>query len=247
MWVPVVPSLEIVVLVAFASGLWAGVGAVIGAHRPGRERVVLGWALATAAGLMLGLAYLLSAVGADYSPPGVALGSALGIAAIFALHRLFGVGEMERLGEAPAGGAGRGRVLGVSLLHDAAEGLALGTALHVDLWLGLATALTLAVHNVAEGGSLATVLVRRGASPRRAVAMAQAVNFSSVVTAPLALTTAGVLPASLPVLLGVAIGALIYLVLVDLLPEAYERAGQAAVALLVSAGLALVVALGGWL
>ena len=55
----------------------------------------------------------------------------------------------------------------------------------------------------------------------------------------------GALPVLLPWALGFAAGALIYLLLSELLPEAYQQAGHTSIAMVALLAMATVVALGG--
>lgn len=236
------PLLALLVTVA------AVTGAASGAWRPRAPHHFLGWAHGIAAGLMLGLAYLLSAASAGRPPLGIALGSVLGVVGVFALHRWLGVGEMDRLAGDRPSGEGVRSLLAASVLHDGVEGVALGCALVLDPWLGIAAAGTLAIHNVAESGSLAAVLAGTGRRPWRVFTETVMTNLPLPLVALLVWGVIGHGPSAwfFTFAIGLAVGALIYLVLVDLLPEAYERSGQTSIALLVSAGVALVVALEGW-
>lgn len=235
-------------LLAFGVTMAALVGAASGAWRPGAPRRLLALAHGVAAGLMLGLAYLLSAASAGRPPWLVALGSVIGVVGVYLAHRFLGVGEMDRFEGARGGDGGIRSLLAASTLHDGVEGVALGCALVLDPWLGLATGATLALHNVAEAGSLAAVLARLGTSPWRAFRNVVATNLPMPLVALVVWRLVAHGPDALifPALVGLAVGALIYLVLVDLLPEAYERSGQGSIALLVTAGVTLVVALEGW-
>jgi zinc transporter ZupT len=53
------------------------------------------------------------------------------------------------------------------------------------------------------------------------------------------------MPATLPWVLGFAVGALLNLVMTELLPASYREAGSTSIALVASVALALVVLLGG--
>ena len=55
----------------------------------------------------------------------------------------------------------------------------------------------------------------------------------------------GAVPSLMPWAIGFAVGALIYLVLVELLPESYRQAGHTSIALVTLVAMGMVVALGG--
>jgi ZIP family zinc transporter len=106
-------------------------------------------------------------------------------------------------------------------------------------------ALALAIHNVAEGAVLCAVLAGQGASSTRAAAIAVASNLATVPAAAGTLLAVAAWPVLTPWLLGLAVGTLVYLVMVDLLPEAYLQAGHASIALVVSLTLGAIVLLEG--
>ena len=225
---------------ALASAM-ALVAAVVVARRESPPTPwVLGMAHALAAGPMLGLAYLLSTAGGERDPRLIALGSVLAVVSIFTAHRSLGVGEMDRLAADSA--VDRRRLALTSALHDGAEGLALGCAFVLDVRLGWATALTLALHNLGEGAALMAALRR---APGGALGRVVLANLPTILLAPVPWVVAQHYALGFALLLGASVGSMLYLVLVDLLPEAYEHAGHASIAVVVSAGLALVVAFEG--
>ena len=72
-----------------------------------------------------------------------------------------------------------------------------------------------------------------------------ATNANQVLVAVVVFTVAGALPVLFPWALGFAAGALIYLLLVELLPESYHQAGHTSIALVALLAMAMVVSLGG--
>jgi ZIP family zinc transporter len=134
-------------------------------------------------------------------------------------------------------------VLLVSALHSAAEGLAIGAAMAVDLVLGTWMAVTIAIHNVPEGTLLAAVFRSQGESNGRVLLLTLV---GSATLVPMAVSTFAVLDAApwiTPWALGFGSGALIYLVTVDLLPESYRQAGATSIALVALLAMGVVAAL----
>jgi hypothetical protein len=72
-----------------------------------------------------------------------------------------------------------------------------------------------------------------------------AVNIAQVLLAVATFAVLGAAPAALVWLQGYAVGALLTLVLVELLPDAYGGAGATSIALVASVALSLVVLFGG--
>lgn len=224
------------------TALAAALGAlVVRARRTWPAR--LGWANAVASGLMLGLSYVLAEQGLQWPALATAVGAVAGILLVAGLHRSFGAQDLERnLVAEQAPGYTTRIVLGTSL-HAAAEGIALGLATALDLRLGLFMALALAIHKIAEGAVLCAVLGGQGASLTRAAAVAVASNLAAVPAAVGTYLLVGGWPGFTPWLLGLAVGTLVYLVMVDLLPEAYRQAGHGSIALVVSLTLGAIVLL----
>jgi zinc transporter ZupT len=201
----------------------------------------LGWSNALAAGMMLGAAYLLTTVQQEGHYVHASLGAALGVLFILGTHRATGTGN-ERLNSVhdddPAFGY---RILLISGLHAASEGVAIGLAMIVEIQLGIFMAAAIALHNIPEGTVLASILRSRGVRLDQAAGLAIAANVGQIL---LAITTFAVIaaaPAALPWALGFAVGALTPLVLVELLPESYEQAGQTSIAVVTVVALGAVV------
>ena len=76
-----------------------------------------------------------------------------------------------------------------------------------------------------------------------AALLAIATNLNQVLLAVLTFAVVGALPALLPWALGFAVGALVYLVLVELLPESYRQAGHTSIALVTSLTMGVLVLL----
>ncbi len=234
-----------VAALAVLAAATAALGAVPLTLRRSLPRPWLGWANAIASGLMLGASYVLTEAALAWPPLATAAGAVAGILLVVKLHRWIGTADLERnLTRTQATGYSR-KIFLATLVHAAAEGLALGVALTLDLRLGVLMALALAVHNVAEGATLCAVLAGHGVRLPRAAGLAVVADLPTVPAALGALAAIQLWPALAPWLLGLSIGALIYLVMVDLLPEAYRQAGHVPIAVLVSITLGAIILLEG--
>ena len=223
-------STATVFLVALGTALATGLGALpfVVARRP--ERVWLGVANALASGFMLGASAGLLHEGVSFGGTRAAAGTAGGAAFIAVAARFF-----ERH-EAPAGvlrGADARRaalVVGVMTVHSFTEGVGVGVAFGGGETLGVLIAIAIAVHNIPEGLAVSLVLVPRGTS----VAGAAGWSIVSSLPQPLMAVPAFVFVEAfeplLPVGLGFAAGAMLWLVGRELLPEALREAGTGAVA-----------------
>ncbi|HSG49651.1 MAG TPA: ZIP family metal transporter [Longimicrobiales bacterium] len=242
------PALDPILTVLFFSSLAAFTSAlgVLPQAVSGRLPLsMLGWGNALAAGLMLGVAYALLAAGLDDQIWQVGGGALLGLAFVRLAH--IGTGteglDLNRLDEVgPAYGY---QVVLVNTLHGAYEGVAIGVAMLVSLPFGISMAVALAVHNIPEAMVLNAILAGRGVRTPHAAGLVVATNANQVLVSVVVFTVAGAMPVLFPWTLGFAAGALIYLLLVELLPESYHQAGRTSIALVALLAMAMVVSLGG--
>lgn len=220
-----------------------GVLPFIGADRVPRRW--LGWSNAAAGGAMLGAAYLIAQAGISGAAPALGGGALVGIAFVWWTHRVSGTEELE-LDRTDDRSPGYGHdVLLVSALHSAAEGVAIGATMAVDLRLGLWVAVAMALHNIPESTLLSAVFRARGDSAARTLLLSLVGNAPQIPMAISAFAVIEAAPVALPWALGFAAGALIYLVTVDLLPESYRQAGATSIALVVLLAMGVVAALQG--
>lgn len=235
----------IVLLYASIAALSAAIGVVPHALRGELPRAFLGWANALAAGLMLGVAYALLSEGLGQRALPGAGGAILGVAFVRITHWAAGTQDLDlnELDElAPEYGY---QVVLVHSLHGAYEGVAIGAAMVVALPFGISMALALAVHNISEAMVLTAILSRRSVRTLHAAGLAVATNVNQVLVAVVTFVLVGALPALFPWALGFAVGALIYLVLSDLLPESYRQSGHTTIAVVTLVAMGIVILLGG--
>jgi zinc transporter ZupT len=113
----------------------------------------------------------------------------------------------------------------------------------MSLSFGILMALALAVHNIPEATILAAVVTNRGVRLRNAALLAVAANVNQILLAVLSFVLVTAAPSLLPWALGFAVGALLYLVMVELLPESYREAGHTSIALVTVVAMGMVVLL----
>jgi ZIP family zinc transporter len=216
-------------LVAVASSVAAAM-ASLGALPLASNRAVplrlLGWATALASGLMLGVAYALMTVALDRGAAQAGFGAVAGIAGVAAARARIGAANAFRLGS----------------VHAIPEGVAIGVAMAVSVPFGLMMAATLAVHNVPEG-TVAITSLRRGRGLALSTLLAVVANVNQIVFGVIAFAAVHGAPALLPWLLGVAVGALLHLVMAELLPASYQGAGRTSIALVTIVAVAILVLL----
>jgi len=226
------------VLVVFvygtATALATGLGALpfLFVRRVSPRMVAL--AEAVAGGLMLGASFGLIVEGTGYGSWQTLAGGAAGVVFILLTQRVLAGRELH-VGEA-RGADARQMILMVIVMtvHSFSEGVAVGVSFGGGTTLAAVITIAIAVHNIPEGLAISAVLRPRGVSVARCAGWSV---FSSLpqpaMAVPAFLFVEAFRPA-LPYGIGFAAGAMIFMVLVELLPEAYEEAPKPAVALLVS-------------
>lgn len=205
----------------------------------------IGWANALAAGLMMGVAYTLLTAGLGDALVEGGLGALLGIGFVRLTHALTDTGELDLARLDDVGPEYGYKVLLADTLHAAHEGIAIGAAMGISLPLGISMAVALGVHNVPEAMILGRVLTRQGMGLLQAAGLAVATNINQVLLAVVTFAVTGAAPVLLPWVTGFAVGALLYLVLVELLPESYRQAGHTSIAVVTLIAMGMVVALAG--
>jgi zinc transporter ZupT len=203
----------------------------------------VGAAYALASGLMLGVGYLLLLEGISRSPVLATLGFAGGAVYTFGTQAYSGTDEIElgREGEFPAE-EGYKLILR-DALHSAAEGVAIGVCMFVNLRFGVFTAFSLAVHNIGEAMALTSILRKRQVPLQKAAGLCVVTNVTQVLMAIVAYAISPVLGLTFPVALGFAAGGLVFLIMTELLPASYKCAGSSVIAFLVSFAAGAVVLL----
>ena len=218
-------SVGTVLLAALGTALATGLGALPFKLVARPSRAWLGTANALAAGSMAGASIGLISEGVAYGSGRAAAGLVFGAAFIAVAGRLIGRDGHRRF-QRPLGSDARAMVLivGVMTIHSFTEGVGVGVSFGGGEELGLVIALAIAVHNIPEGLAISLLLVPRGVRVSRASAWS---IFSSL-PQPLMAVPAFLFVESfepvLPLGLGFAAGAMLWMVAVDLLPEAMRVA-----------------------
>jgi ZIP family zinc transporter len=228
-----------VFVVALGTALATGLGALpfVFARQP--DRTWLGTANSLAAGLMLGASAGLLYEGAGHGVERTALGAVAGGVFILVSQRLIDSHEALHLGSLEGADATKALlIVGIMTVHSFAEGVGIGVAFGVEETLGILIGLAIAVHNIPEGLAISLVLVPRGTSPRTAAAWSVFSSLPQPLMAVPAFLFVEEFSAFLPIGLGFAAGAMIWLVAVDLVPEALETSRPLAVAGTVTASAA---------
>jgi len=214
----------VVFLAATATALATGIGALPFAFRRFRGDRLLGISNALAAGVMLGASASLLVEGADRSIPRVVVGLVAGVAFVFAMQRSFRHVGTPELGQLVGGDARKAiLIIAVMTAHSAAEGVGVGASFGGGAELGLAITIAIALHNIPEGVTISLVMVPRGATVRSAALWSIFTSLPQPLLAVPAYLFVEKFTAILPVGLGFAAGAMVWMVWRELLPEAIDQ------------------------
>lgn len=214
----------IVFAAAGATALATGLGALPFASSRFHGERMLGVSNALAAGVMLGASTSLVWEGADRSVTLVLAGAGVGALFVLTLQRLFtqvGTPELAKL----SGGDARKAMLIIAVMtaHSSAEGVGVGASFGGGDTLGLVITIAIAIHNIPEGVAISLVMVPRGASVRSAALWSIFTSLPQPLLAVPAFLFVEQFKTILPAGLGFAAGAMVWMVVRELLPEAFEQ------------------------
>ena len=232
--------LGLATLTAIATGL----GALPFSVTDGLSRRWLGVANALAAGLMLGATFGLIQEGLNVGLGRVMLGASIGLGFIVWSHGRLNADEELTLGALHGVDARKALlIVGVMTLHSFTEGVGVGVSFGGGEALGLFVTVAIAVHNVPEGLAISLVLVPRGVSVWRAAGWSVVSSLPQPLMALPAFLLVETFRPILPVGLGFAAGAMLWMVFSELLPEALDETSHNAVAVTVTVSLLAMIAL----
>lgn len=239
-------EITLVLAAALVTALATGLGAVPFAFAgPGgisAHRIALG--NASAAGLMLAATGMLALEGLRLGALAALLGAAGGVLFIRLSDMI--LSEFEHLDIGALTGADAKRALlivGIMTLHSAAEGIGVGVAFGDGAPLGWFVTIAMAIHNIPEGLAISLVLVPRGVSWRAAAWWSVFSSLPQPLLAVPAYLSVRVFEPFLPAGLGFAAGAMAWMALADMLPEAVSGAPAWRVAAVAGASIAVMLGL----
>ena len=247
--VPMVPAMSVnvwtVAIAATVTALATGLGALPFLFVRGKAmpKQWLGVSNAVASGFMLAASVGLLWQGFGLGPWRLLIGGVAGCIFIFAFRQLIGENEGVEIARLAGADAAKALVIiGVMTVHSAAEGIGVGVSYGGGQRLGLLITLAIAAHNIPEGLAISLVLVPRGATVAAAAWWSVFSSLPQALIAPLAYLFVEKFTPFLPVGLGFAAGAMIWMVCSELLPDAAHDASKRALAL--GGGISFAVMLG---
>ncbi len=232
-----------VFLAALATAIATGLGAAPFLFVREMSRWWLGIANAIAVGLMLAASFGLMVEGSAYSPGRTIAGILIGAVFIAVTHRLVAGHKDLHVGALRGADARKAlMIVGVMTLHSMAEGVGVGVAYGGGDELGIFITTAIAVHNIPEGLAISLVLVPRGVGVGRAAGWSVFSSLPQPLLAVPAFLFVVAFEPFLPIGLGLAAGAMIWMALAELLPDALDDVASATVASTVTASIGAMLA-----
>ncbi len=233
-----------VFVAASLTALATGLGALPFFVFPQMSRSWLGISNSIAAGFMLGASAALFWEGADIDVARTALGALVGVGFIEVTRRRLGhQHEHLHLGVLRGADARAGLlIVTVMTVHSFTEGVGVGVSFGGGEALGVFITAAIAVHNIPEGLAISLVLVPRGVTAWRAAGWSVFTSLPQPLMAVPAFLLVEWFAPLLPAGLGFAGGAMVWMVAVELVPEAREDLSDRFVAAAIAASMAVMVA-----
>ncbi len=213
-----------VFIYALITALATGIGAIPFFFIKKISDSFLGKANAIAAGLMLSASYSLIFEGYKENEwmtlGGMLSGVFLVILADKWLNSSFDVDVKDLVG---AGSKKMLLFLGIMTVHSFAEGISVGVSFASTMEFGVYIAIAIAVHNIPEGLAISLVMIPKGTSPLKAVGWSIFSSLPQPLMAIPAFLFVEAFREYLPFGLGLAAGAMIWMVFAELIPEALQK------------------------
>jgi ZIP family zinc transporter len=240
---------QLVYVIAF-SGITAiatGLGIIPLLFTKDIPKKMLGTGNAVAAGLMVaasfGLLFEGFGVQVNNSVLLAVLGVFAGLVFIVASHRLIERNENLSLKNLSTANARQALlIVGVMTLHSFAEGIGVGVAFGDGQQFGTFISTAIAVHNIPEGLAIALVLIPMGVKKWKAALWAIFSSLPQPLIAVPAFLFVEVFRPFLPFGLGLAAGAMIWMAVSELIPEANEEIGHENTALVFTIAVGVMMA-----
>ncbi|MFP4113414.1 MAG: ZIP family metal transporter [Spirochaetota bacterium] len=213
-------QLLVVTLASIATALATGLGALPLLAGKTFNKGWLGIASGITAGIMLAASFRLIneglAIGEFRTIAGIVVGALL----IWFFQRFVTQDDEEFFSDMASGGRRAFLVLGVMTLHSFAEGLGVGVSFGGAEGFGLFIAIAIAIHNIPEGIAISLVMVPKGMPVWKAALYSILSSLPQPLLAIPAFLFVTTIRAFLPIGLGIAGGAMIWMVVSEILPDA---------------------------
>lgn len=230
-----------VFIYALITALATGLGAVPFLFVQKMPRKWLGWSGAIASGIMLAASFRLIQEGVNYDLYRTIGGVGLGLLFILLSQRWLSNNNSDvNVGALKGADAIKALlIVGVMTLHSFAEGVGVGVSFGGGDDFGVFISIAIAVHNIPEGLAISLVLIPKGVKVWKAAGWSIVSSLPQPLIAVPAFLFVTAFQPFLPVGLGLAAGAMIWMVISELLPDAFDNAEKEQVATLATISVGL--------
>lgn len=231
-----------VFIFALLTAIATGIGAVPFLFLKKISKKWLGHSNAAAAGLMIAASFSLIYEGIEYSLFSTVAGVLIGLIFIIVSENI--LSKHEGVDVSSLQGADARKfflIMGVMTIHSFTEGIGVGVSFGGGQELGIFITLAIAIHNIPEGLAISLVAVPRGLSPWYAIWWSILSSIPQPLMAVPAYLFVETFAPFLPVGLGFAAGAMIWMVFAELIPEANEDSSPNSVGIIVTVSVALMI------
>jgi zinc transporter ZupT len=207
------------------------------------SKVWLGRAGGLAAGIMAAASFNLIFEGLEHSMPRVVAGILIGTFLI--LLAQMRLSDREELDVGALSGADALKALlivGVMTAHSFAEGVGVGVSFGGGQEFGAFISVAIAIHNIPEGLAISLVLIPKGVKPWKVVLWAIFTSVPQPLIAVPAFLFVEVFQPFLPIGLGLAAGAMVWMITSELIPDALKDTPKEQVATITTVGVAAMIA-----
>ena len=213
---------------AMITAIFTGLGALPFLFVKDINRKTMGIANAAAAGLMLGASIGLIIEGGRLNFGLLLVGVLLGIGLIYMVRKLLADhdADVSDLGFGDTDGLKILIIIGIMTVHSFAEGIGVGVSFGENQNFGNLISAAIAIHNIPEGLAIALVMIPRGKSAWEAAGWSIFSSLPQPLMAVPAFLFVLVFKPFLPIGLGLAAGAMIWMVFSEMLPEAREETSR---------------------
>ena len=231
-----------VFLYALITAITTGFGAIPFFFVKKMSEKWLGWSGAVASGIMLAASFRLMNEGINYNLYKTLLGVLLGLSFILFSHKWLSRHDDLHVGKLKGANAKKAlMIIGVMTLHSFAEGVGVGVSFGGEEGFGIFISAAIAIHNIPEGLAISLVLVPKGVSAWKSAGWSVVSSLPQPLIAVPAFLFVSAFKPFLPVGLGLAAGAMVWMVFSDLLPDALENANKQDVATIGVVSVALMM------
>lgn len=213
-----------VFLYALLTAVTTGLGALPFLFIKKLSDSLMGKANAVAAGLMLSASYNLIFEGYREDELLTLVGIVAGVIFVVLADRLMDSNFDLDIKDLPKADSKKMLLfLGIMTVHSFAEGVSVGVSFANTLEFGVFIAIAIAVHNIPEGLAISLVMIPKGTTPLKAAGWSIFSSLPQPLMAVPAFLFVDAFREYLPLGLGLAAGAMIWMVFAELIPESLQK------------------------